>query len=402
MSDAPQPAFQPVPQSEIDLFDDEVLIDPYPTYATLRELGPVVHLPKNDVYALTRYEVIRAALGNTADFSSASGVGFNPMVNQALQGTSLASDPPVHTQLRAALSANLTPRSLRGLGETIKAKADALVGRLVAEGSFEAIDDLARVFPIEVVADLIGFTGHVKENMLRWGQAAMEVIGPANQRTAENFPIAGELYEWCSKVTAQDLADGSIGRGIFDAEARGEIPAGSAGHIIHQYLGAGVDTTVASIGNAVALFARHPEEFARVHEDPSLVASAFEEVLRFWAPVHAWGRRTTTDVVVEGVRIPAGATVAILFGAGNRDPRHYENADVFDVGRRAGDHLSFGYGTHGCAGQNLARMEGHAVIEALARHAARIVAGEEVREPSNITRSITHLTVTEVTRAVPA
>lgn len=385
--------------SDIDLFADEILIDPYPTYAALRELGAVVHLPANDVYALTRYDVIRDALGDPETFSSVNAIGFNDGVNEALQGTSLASDPPAHTQLRATLSANLTPRALRGLQGTIDEKADALVAKLAHEGGFEAIDALAREFPLEIVADLIGFTGEVRENMLRWGQAAMEVIGPMNQRTMENFAIAGELYGWCSQVTRDDLAERSIGRGIFDAQDRGEIPEGTAGNIIHQYLGAGVDTTVAAIGNIVALFGRHPEQFELVRQDPSLVPAAFAEVLRFWPPVHAWGRRATRDVEIDGALVPEGAHMAILFGAGNHDERHYDHADTFDVKRNPTDHLTFGYGPHGCAGQGLARMEGHAVIRALAGHVQSFRLGDEVRVPSNITRSIEKLDVLDV---VPA
>ena len=124
-------------------------------------------------------------------------------------------------------------------------------------------------------------------------------------------------------MTAEDLAPGSVGRAIFDAEAR--LPPGTAGRIIHQYLGAGIDTTVAAIGNLVALLGAHPEQLALVREDPSLVSAAFNEVLRFWAPVHAWGRRATKDIEIDGVLIPAGAQIAILFGAGNRDPRHYDD-----------------------------------------------------------------------------
>ncbi|MGX4687714.1 cytochrome P450 [Streptomyces sp. JNUCC 63] len=383
------------PTSDIDLFADEVVLDPYPVYADLREQGSVVHLRKNDVYALTRYDAIRGALADWESFSSTS-IAFNPMANEALTGTSLASDPPTHTQLRATLTENLSPRALRGLKGRIEAKADALVAELVERGSFEAIDALARAFPLEVVADLIGFTGHVRDNMLRWGQAAMQVLGPMNQRTAENFPIAGELYGWCSQVRATDLAEGSVGRGIFDAEARGAIPPDTAGHIIHQYLGAGVDTTMAAIGNIVALFGSHPDQLELVRNDPSLVPAAFNEVLRFWAPVHAWGRRATKDVDVDGVVIPAGAQIAILFGAGNRDPRHYENPDAFLVERNPIDHLSFGYGPHGCAGQGLARLEAHAVIEALSRRVERLVVGPEVRVPGNTTRSIEKLPVLEV------
>ncbi len=385
--------------SDIDLFADDVLIDPFPTYTALRDLGAVVHLPTNDVYALTRYDTIRDALGDPATFSSVKAIGFNPGVNDALQGTSLASDPPVHTQLRATLSANLTPRALRGLGEQINEKADALVATLAAGGGFEAIDAIGRVFPIEIVAQLIGFTGQVKENMLRWGESAMQVMGPMNQRTMENFPIAGELYGWCSSVTAQDLAEGSIGRGIFDAQDRGEIPEGTAGHIIHQYLGAGVDTTVAVIGNIIALFGRHPEQFELVQKDPSLVPAAFAEVLRYWPPIHAWGRKTTREVEIDGALVPAGAQMAILFGAGNHDERHYDNPGTFDGKRNPVDHLAFGYGPHGCAGQGLARMEGHAVIAALAKHVGSFRLGDEVRLPSNTTRSIHKLDVLDV---VPA
>ncbi|MEU9094138.1 cytochrome P450 [Streptomyces sp. NPDC048428] len=381
--------------SDIDLFADEVVLDPYPVYAELREQGSVVRLRKNDVHVLTRYEAIRGALADWQSFSSDS-IGFNPTVNEALSGTSLASDPPVHTQLRATLTENLSPRALRGLKGRIEAKADALVAQLVEQGSFEAIDALARAFPLEVVADLIGFTGQARDNMLRWGQAAMQVIGPMNRRTTENFPIAGELYAWCSQVRAIDLAEGSVGRGIFDAEARGAIAPGSAGAIIHQYLGAGVDTTVAAIGNIVALFGSHPGQLDLIRKDPSLVPAAFNEVLRFWAPVHAWGRRATEDVEIDGVVIPAGAQVAVLFGAGNRDPRHFEDPDTFLVERNPVDHLSFGYGPHGCAGQGLARLEAHAVIDALSRRVKRLVVGPEVRIPGNITRSIEELPVLEV------
>ena len=305
----------------------------------------------------------------------------------------------MHTNLRTALTENLSPRALRGLKETIDAKADALVAALVAQGSFEAIDALAREFPLEIVADLIGFTGDVRGNMIRWGRSAMEVVGPLNQRTAENFPIAGELYGWCAQVQQADLTPGSVGHGVFEAEKRGDIPEGSAGHIIHQYLGAGLDSTIAAIGNTVALFAAHPDQLALVRKDPSLAASAFNEVLRYWAPLNVWGRHVTKDVDVDGIRIPADSQVALILGGGNRDSRHYENADAFLVERNPADMLSFGYGIHACAGQGLARLEGQAIIDALARRVERISVGPETRLPSNMVRSIEVLPVLEV---VPA
>ncbi|CAG9221881.1 Cytochrome P450 [Paraburkholderia tropica] len=386
----------PIPHSGIDLWADEVLVDPYPVYRALRELGDVVYLTHSKLYALTGYDVIKHALADPARFSSAQGVGFNDDVNRALQGTSLASDPPVHTQLRAVLSENLTPRALRGLGEQIKANAQALVARLVKQPSFDAIDDIARRFPIGVVADLVGFQGEARTNMLRWGQAAMEVIGPMNPRTAEHFPIAGELYGYCSQITQDALAAGSVGWGVFEAERKGVVPEGTARHIIHQYLGAGLDTTLAAIGNTVALFGRFPDAFAKVRADLSLVPAAFNEVLRYYSPVHVWSRVTTQDVEIGGVTIPGGSRVALMLGAGNHDPRHYANPEVFDVARNPIDHLSFGYGPHGCAGQGLARMEGAAIIEALATQIKSFRIGEVARVPSNVTVSFNTVPVLEL------
>ena len=141
------------------------------------------------------------------------------------------------------------------------------------------------------------------------------------------------------------------------------------------------------------------DQLALIRNDPSLIPAAFNEVLRFWVPVHAWGRRVTKDVEIDGAVIPAGAQAAILFGAGNRDPRHYDDPDTFRIERNPVDHLSFGYGPHGCAGQGLAKLEANAIIDALSRRVERLVVGAEKRVPNNVTRSIDELPVLEV---VPA
>ena len=385
--------------ADIDLFADEVLLDPYPVYAELRETAGVVHLPRNEAYALTRYDLVRDALADYETFSSV-GLGFNDMVNGALQGTSLASDPPAHTQLRAALSENLTPRALRNLKELIDAKADALVADLVEQGSFEAIDALARAFPLEVVADLIGFTGDVRNNMIRWGAAAMEVVGPLNQRTGRELPDRRRAVRLV-RAGLGGRPDARLGgaRGLRGRGA-GHHPARAPRATSSTSTSApGLDSTIAAIGNTVALFAAHPEQFALVRQDPSLVPAAFNEVLRYWAPLNVWGRTVTKDVEIDGSVIPAGSKAAIMIGGGNRDARHYENADAFLVERNPVDLLSFGYGIHSCAGQGLARLEGQAIIEALARRVERIVVGPEERQPSNMVRSISVLPVLEV---VPA
>ncbi|MDO5696815.1 MAG: cytochrome P450 [Dermatophilus congolensis] len=387
-----------VATSDLDLFAEEVLADRDPYFAKLREIAPVVYLPANDAYALTRYEVIRSALADPETFSSTK-VAWNDDMNNALQGTSLATDPPDHAPLRAVLSRNLAPRALRPLKAEIDEKADRLVASLVEKGSFDVVPELSRAFPLQIVSDLIGVTGVARDNILRWGDAAFNVLGPMNQRTIENFPIAGEFFQWTMQVRAEDLTEGSLGREIFAAADRGEIPADAAGHIIHQYVAAGMDTTIASIGNAIKHLGNNPEQYAILRDDPSLVPSAFAEVLRYEPPVHAFARLVTRDVEVEGTLLPAGSRAAVLFAAGNRDPRHYENAEVFDVRRNPVDHLAFGYGIHGCAGQGLARLEAHAVLAALITYVETFEVGTPVQQPTNMTRTMKSLPFTVTKRA---
>lgn len=377
---------------DFDLFADEVLADPHPYVAALREHAAAVHLPKSGTWAITRYGAIRNALSAPEVFSSAK-VAFNDAMNAALANTSLATDPPDHRRLRAAMMENLTPRALRSVADGIEAKADAMVAGLVERGTFDAIEDLAQALPIAVVMDLIGVQGEVREKMLPWGIAAFNVLGPMNARTIENFPVAGELFEWASGLKAEDLAEGSIGRAVFAAAERGEIPPESCNGILHQYVAAGLDSTIAAIGNAIALLAAHPDQFELVRANPDLIPAAFNEALRYDAPVPLFGRVVTRDVDVEGTVIPAGEQVALLFASGNRDPRHYPDPERFDVRRNPVDNLSFGHGIHTCAGMGLARLEAHAVLGALARRVRRYTVGEGTRRVSNATRSLATLPV---------
>jgi cytochrome P450 len=381
--------------ADLDLFSDEVLADPHPYYAALREQAAVVHLPQTGhggVWAVTRYEAVRRALADTKVFSSKA-VAFNDQLNAGLANTVFGSDPPDHRRLRAATMEHLTPRALRGLAGQIDKKADAMVAALVERGQFDAITDLAQPLPVAVVMDFIGVQGEVREKMLRWGSAAFNVMGPMNRRTIENLPIAGELGGWLSQLKARELAEGSIGRAILDAGDRGVIPPETGLVIIQQYVAAGLDSTVAAIGNVIALLSANQDQFALVRSSPDLIPSAFSESLRYEAPAPITGRLVTEDIEIEGTVMPAGSQAAILLGAANRDPRHYQDPERFDVTRKPQDQLSFGYGIHSCAGQGLAKLEAHAVIGALARRVRRYTVGEGTRRISNSIRGLAALPV---------
>lgn len=371
---------------DLDLFSDDILADTQPTHDRLRELAPVVHLPASGVWAITRYEGVRDALADPSHFSSAR-VAFNPKMNEILRGTSLATDPPDHQKLRAALTENLSPRAVRGMKAGIDEKAETLVSEFVGIGQFNGAMDLARAFPVSIVMDLIGVQGGVRDKLLGWGEAAFNMQGPLNQRALDSFPIAGELFDWThNHIKAEDLAEGSIGRAVFAAADRGDIPRESCGLIIHQYIAAGMDTTITSLGNALVQLGRNPQAFDRIQEDPSIIPSAFAEVQRISPPIPMLARGVVGDVEIGGVTLPDGAQAALLIGAGNHDPRHYEDPAVFDPSRNPVDHLSFGHGTHACAGQGLAKLEVHGILGALARNVRRIEVGQISRRLNNITR----------------
>src|SRR5260370_34023622 len=138
---------------------------------------------------------------------------------------------------------------------------------------------------------------------------------------------------------------------IFEAVDAGEVTEAEAGMLVRSFLSAGIDTTVYGLGNALYCFARHPEQWSILRENPKLIRGAFEEVLRFEAPVQTFFRTTTKPVDVSGVGLGDGEKVLLFLAAANRDPRRWDKPDTFDVTRRAIGHMTFGTGIHGCVGQ---------------------------------------------------
>jgi cytochrome P450 len=175
---------------------------------------------------------------------------------------------------------------------------------------------------------------------------------------------------------------------VADAARRGEIPREAAIGLLAGYVVAAFDTTVSAIANGLLLFARHPEQWQRLREAPQLMPAAFNEIVRIDAPIQNFlARGHARRRPGRGLVIPAGARALISYASANRDERHFPDPDRFNIERRPLDHLGFGHGIHGCAGQSLARLEAHAVFTALARRIERFeLAGEPRRALNNIDR----------------
>jgi cytochrome P450 len=157
------------------------------------------------------------------------------------------------------------------------------------------------------------------------------------------------------------------------------------------YLVAALDTTVNTLSASIWYLARNPEQWQLLRDDPELAGNAFEEALRIETPLVFFARTARTDTTFDEVTIPAGARVLVMFASANRDERRWQDPDRFDIRRKTTGHLGFGYGIHGCAGQGLARLEGQAILAALARRAKSIEVGEPVREYNNVIRGLKSL-----------
>ncbi len=392
------------PVLDQDPFTPAALVDPYPFHEALRATGPVTWLAPYGVWAVGRFAEVRAVLSDWQTFCSSAGVG---LVNYLREppwrppGLLLEADPPVHDRARRVLTRVLSPTALRALRAGFEAEAAVLVNELVARETIDAMADLAERFPIKVFSDAVGLPLAGREHLLPYGKVIFNAFGPSNSLLAQSMANLDAIQAWVAQSCSRDaLAPGSLGAQIYAAADTGEIAQDEAPRLVRAFLSAGLDTTVSALGNAVWLFAQHPEQWARLHTDPSLVKNAFEEVLRFETPFQLFFRTTTRDVELAGQRLVAGEKILVSIAAANRDERQWTLPDTFDVARRAAGHMAFGAGIHACIGQMMARLEGEVLLSALARKVACIKsAGEAERRLNNTLRGFKKLPVTLIATA---
>jgi 4-methoxybenzoate monooxygenase (O-demethylating) len=371
------------PVSEIDPFSPAFLHDPYPHHQSLREAGSVVWLAQYRIWAMARHQEVRDALTDWQTYCSGAGVGLSDFRKEPPwrpPSIILEADPPLHTRTRAVLTRILSPAAISVLRTTFEREAEALVERLIDKREFDGIADLAEAFPLKVFPDAVGIADEGRENLMRYGNMVFNSFGPRNDLLERAMENAGPVRDWImSKCSRGALAPDGLGMQIFQAVDSGALQEAEAGMLVRSFLSAGIDTTVFGLGNALYCFARYPEQWTALRKNPSLNRLAFEEVLRFEAPVQTFFRTTTKDVEVANVRLGEGEKVLLFLAAANRDPRRWERPDQFDIRRRASGHMTFGTGIHGCVGQAVARLEGEALLGSLAK---RVAAFELIGEPT--------------------
>ncbi|MFK0007818.1 cytochrome P450 [Paenarthrobacter sp. NPDC090520] len=382
-----------LPVSDADPFSYEVLEDPLPFQADLRDAGPVVFLNKYQVYAMGRYQEVQSALIDWQTFQSAAGVGLsNFRYEKPWRPPSLLleADPPHHDAPRSVLTKILGPREIGRLAESWAEDAAQLVDELLAKGEqFDAVKDLAAVFPLRVFPDAVGIPKAGRKDLLPYGDHVFNAFGPPNELVAKGASRVGELSASIAANCARHvLTSDGFGARIWAAADKGDITEAQAPLIVRSLLTAGVDTTVNGLAAVLYAFATNPRQWDRLRQNPSLARIAFDEAVRLESPVQTFFRTATRDIEVGGSLIPEGRKILMFLGSANRDPRRWEQPDAFDLDRDPSGHVGFGFGIHQCVGQHIARLEAATVLTALADRVSSIkVSGPTQRHHNNTLRS---------------
>lgn len=391
MSDIPSSA-----RSTIDLYTDEVLTNPYPAYRALRDQGAAVYLQGADVWFLGRFADVKRALGDWQSFSSAHGIGLNPIINRAWEEALICQDPPVHTDRRKIINEVLGPMALKPVQQTIDRRANELVERLVSEGEVDGVRDFAHDLPVSVVMDLIGWPEDVRPELLGLAEGSWNAAGPDNPRMRAGLVQLERMMKLIADIYDHNRVEpGGFAAQLLAASHAGRIERETAIGMLAGYVVAAFETTISATAAGLALFAAHPHEWEKFRLRPELATRAANEIVRIESPLQNFSRWVATDVVLsDGSPLAAGRRVIVSYASANRDERVFETPDEFRIDRKESQQLGFGYGPHNCAGQSLARMEMTSVFTALAKRVRTIeIAGRPERALNNVSRAYRRLPV---------
>jgi hypothetical protein len=381
---------------DIDPFSRDFLSDPYPHHEKLRDLAPVVRLPRYDVWAVTRYEQVNAILNDWETFGSGGGVGlanFHKEGNWRPPSLLLETDPPTHTRARTVMNRALAPRLLRELRDGFHQEAARLIDRALDLGSFDAVAELSQPYLLKVFPDAVGIAGDERETLLPYGNMVFNTMGPKNELYHAAIAPVDKVLPWVMHRCARaKLRPGSLGSEVYKYADTEEVTEAEAALLVRSFQSAGIDTTVCALGNMLLCFAENPGEWQKLRQDPAKARSAFEEVMRFETPFQCYFRTTTRPVEIAGTPIDAEEKIYVSIAAANRDPRRWQAPARFDIARKVAGHVGFGTGIHGCVGQMIARLEMEVLLGAMIERVAAIeLAGEPERLIHNTLRAVTKL-----------
>jgi hypothetical protein len=367
--------------------DASLKADPYIAFARLREEDPI-HRSDLGYWVVSRHEDVRAVLMNRDDFGQGDFVenirlfydpDFDVMGQRGYKWLSevfLMQDPPHHTRVRGLVTGALTAKRVRAMEPRIREITDRLIDGFVADGGCNLIARFAYELPVRVMCDMLGMDPEdarlpavidaIAQSFIVFEARALTdaELATANTQIAVLQQFFETLFDERKTVPQDDLATALVqAGGAEDALSHDELVTVAIG-----LFGAGFETTAHMIGNGLLSFSRFPDQWQRLVGDPAAYAAGtVDEVLRYESSLIATYRTALKPTEVRGQSVAKGEKILTLIGAGNRDPRVFDNPGSFDIGRdNAARHLSFGGGIHFCVGAELARLEGRIAFEQLA------------------------------------
>ncbi len=390
-----------------DPFLPEFIADPYPFYHRLREAEPVHRSPLG-FWVLTRYDdcvtLLRDQRFGRAGFEGMLEAVYGEQREQGRLPTSmLFRDPPDHTRLRSLVSRAFTPRVIEGLRPRIQQIVDELLDGVRDARQMDVIAELAYPLPVTVICEMLGVPVGDHASIKQWSSdiaRSLDAIGlPSDleiaERGREGRRQLGEYFRGLVPARRRQPRADLLSLLIAAEEQGDKLSEGELLATCILLFIAGHETTVNLIGNGLVALLRHPEELERLREDPALIPSGVEELLRYDGPVQRTARIAQADVELGGHMIEKGQMVVALIGAADRDPAHFAEPDRLDVGRRDNHHIAFGFGIHFCLGAPLARLEGQIALGTLLRRAPGLALGSDALEwrESSVLRGLKALPV---------
>lgn len=343
----------------IDLVDGAFYSgDPYPAFAWMRRHAPAYFDEANEVWGITRYRDLKEVSKDPDTFSSAGGIRPNypplPMM--------IDMDAPEHHRRRRLVSEGFTPRRVREAEGRIREVCDGIIDRVCESGECDFVRDIAAPLPLIAIGDMLGVDPDARDDLLRWsddmlkgqGSPDPDAIGRATSAFVDYVDYISRVIDDRRKTGYEGDLIGTLVHADIDGD---QLDSDSLVHESLLILIGGDETTRHVISGGMAELLSHDDQWRRLVEDRSRLPVAIEEMLRWVSPIKNMCRTATRDTEMHGERIKEGQKILLLYPAANRDEDVFERPEAFDTARSPNDHLAFGFGTHFCLGNQLARLE---------------------------------------------
>ena len=394
-----------------DPSDRGFIADPYPVYRRLRDEHPLLWNPSTGQWLLSRHADVNRLLrdrrlGRTylhrsthAEMGRPERPAWQAPFHELNDAGMLDLEPPDHTRIRRLVLQAFTPRTVEAMRPRIQAVVDGLIDDFAGAGEVDLIADFAEPLPVTVIAELLGIPDADRRHLRPWSadMCLMYELNPSDDsarravRASEEFGsyLRGLLAE--RRIRPGDDLISALAAVVDDGDSLTEVELVATCVLL---LNAGHEASVNGAGNGWWTLLRHPDAMARLRSDPGLLPTAIEELLRFDAPLSLFERWVLEPIEIDGVEIPRGDEVALLFGSANRDPAAFTDPDALDLARHPNAYLSFGAGIHYCLGAPLAKLELAIAFGTILRRVPRLALVEPPRwKPTFVLRGLEALRV---------